>query len=350
MQKRRVLMIGPGRDVRGGISTVVNSYFDLGIEKDTEIKYIATMEDGNPLKKLFVAAKAFVQFSSVSSKYEIVHVHMAAQASFLRKKMFIQKAKKAGKEVIIHSHAADFDKYYFEQSDNKNRKRIIDTFAMADRVIVLSEEWAEFFGKNICKPEKITILYNGVILPPYEEKNYSDHNVLMLGRLGERKGTYDLLKSIPAVLQTVPDARFYFGGDGDIDGCKMLAEELGVKDHVQFLGWIKGTDKEVLFKKCSIFTLPSYHEGMPMAVLEAMSYGLATVSTNAGGIPQIINDGVDGYRIEAGDVEALSNRFITLLKSEQLKHDMGQRAIQRIKEKFDVRVSYDRLMRIYQEV
>lgn len=162
----KILMIGPGRDVRGGISTVVNSYYELGIEKDAEIKYIPTMEDGGQIKKLLVAVKAYMEFCRCVKKYDIVHVHMAAQASFVRKSLFVQKAKKAGVKVIIHSHAADFDKYFFEESDDKDRKKIKETFALADKVIVLSEEWADFFGKNVCDPAKIKIIYNGVILPP----------------------------------------------------------------------------------------------------------------------------------------------------------------------------------------
>lgn len=89
---KKILMIGPGRDVRGGISTVVNSYYELGIEKDTEIKYIPTMEDGSQIKKLIVAVKAYMEFGGCVKKYDIVHVHMAAQASFVRKSLFVQKA------------------------------------------------------------------------------------------------------------------------------------------------------------------------------------------------------------------------------------------------------------------
>lgn len=347
---KKILMIGPGRDVRGGISTVVNSYYELGIEKDTEIKYIPTMEDGSQIKKLLVAVKAYVEFCRCVKKYDIVHVHMAAQASFVRKSLFIQKAKKSGVKVIIHSHAADFDKYFFEESNDNNRKKIKDIFALADKVIVLSEEWEDFFGKNVCDPEKIEIIYNGVIFPETSKNDYENHNVLMLGRLGERKGTYDLLKAIPKVLKEVPDALFYLGGDGDIEGCKAIAANEDIQDHVKFLGWIKGMEKENLLDKCSVFTLPSYYEGMPMSVLEAMSYGLATVSTNAGGIPQIINDGVDGFRVEAGNIEELSKCFIYLLKNPDLKKSIGEKAVETIKNKFDVRVSYQKLLQIYQEV
>ena len=347
---KKILMIGPGRDVKGGISTVVNSYYELGIEKDTKIKYIPTMEDGSQIKKLLVAAKAYMEFCRSVKKYDIVHVHMAAQASFDRKSLFIKKAKKAGTKVIIHSHAADFNKYFFEECDDANRKKIKEIFALADKVVVLSEEWADFFGKNVCDPAKVSVIYNGVILHETSKNDYENHNVLMLGRLGKRKGTYDLLKAIPAVLKEVPDAMFYLGGDGDIEGCKAIAVKEGIQNHIKFLGWIKGTEKEKLLDKCSVFTLPSYYEGMPMSVLEAMSYGLATVSTNAGGIPQIIDNGMDGYRVEAGNIEELGQCIITLLKNPESKKIMGYRAVEKIKNKFDVRVSYKKLLHIYQEV
>ncbi len=346
---KKILMIGAGREVRGGITTVVDNYYALGIDRDCELRYLPTMKDGSFLKKLFIAAKSYLTFSRIVKKYDVVHVHMAAQASFSRKSLFIRKAYRKGVKVLLHSHAADFDKFYFEESGEKKQKKIREVFAMADRVVVLSREWAEFFGAHVCDPKKITMLYNGILPPATQKTDYADHKVLMLGRLGERKGTYDLINAIPGILAACPDAEFLLGGDGDIVGCRRLAEDLGVSDHVSFLGWVRGEDKERLFDTCSIFTLPSYHEGMPMAVLEAMGHGLATVSTNAGGIPQIITDGEDGYRIDAGDITALTQRIIRLLEDEELKRAIGRAGAETIKEKFNVQMSYQKLLEIYNQ-
>ena len=90
-------MVGPGRGVKGGISTVVNSYYDLGLDKKVELRYIASMEDGNKLKKLLVAVRAYIKFCLILDSYDIVHVHMAAQASFIRKSLFIKRAYKRKK-------------------------------------------------------------------------------------------------------------------------------------------------------------------------------------------------------------------------------------------------------------
>lgn len=346
----RVLMVGPGRNVMGGISTVVNSYFDLKLNERVELRYIASMEDGNKIKKLGVAVKAYLEFRKCLKDFDIVHVHMAAQASFTRKSLFIRLAKKAGKKIIIHQHAADFDDFFFKQSDELKRQQIKEVFAMADRVIVLSEEWADFFGKYVCDEKKISIVHNGVVIPNYEKADYTDQNVLFLGRLGERKGAYDLLKVIPDVLKRIPNARFFFGGDGEVERCKELAEKTGIADNVSFLGWIRDTEKEEYLKKCSTFVLPSYHEGMPMSVLESMSYGLATISTNVGGIPQIIDNGIDGFRIDAGNIEELTASIVRLLTDVELKEAIGYNASNKIRNCFNANVLVNKLVRIYSEI
>lgn len=346
----RVLMIGPGRNVMGGISTVVNSYFDLKLNERVELRYIASMEDGNKIKKLWVALTAYLEFRKCLKDFDIVHVHMAAQASFTRKSVFIRLAKKAGKKIIIHQHAGDFDDYFFKQSDEAKRQQIKEVFAMADRVIVLSEEWADFFGKHVCDEKRIEIIYNGVVIPNYEKSDYTDLNVLFLGRLVEQKGTYDLLKVIPDVLKRIPNARFFFAGDGEVERCKELAEKTGIADNVSFLGWIRDTEKEEYLKKCSTFVLPSYYEGMPMSVLESMSYGLATISTNAGGIPQIISQGIDGYRVEAGDLKELETTLVRVLVSSNEKRILGQAARKKIVERFNAERNIDLLCTLYQEV
>lgn len=343
----KVLMVGPGRDVMGGISTVVNSYYELGLEEKVKLRYIASMEDGNKIKKMIIAFNSYVEFGRHVKNYDIVHVHMAAQASFTRKSFFIRKAKKERKKIIIHQHSADFDEFYFKQSDRKKQNQIKEIFEMADIVIVLSEEWAKFFGDNICDPEKIVILYNGVIVPEYVKEDYTDRNVLFLGRLGERKGSYDLLKAIPDILKEVPDAHFYLGGDGDINQSKKIIDENDMRDHVELLGWVKNEKKEEYLKKCSIFILPSYHEGMPMSVLEAMSYGLATISTNVGGIPQIIENRVNGIRIDAGNVAEIKDSLIEMLSDLTVRSEYGKIAYRTIRKKFNAENNIEKMVNIY---
>ena len=94
------------------------------------------------------------------------------------------------------------------------------------------------------------------------------------------KGVYDLLEAIPSVLKIVPDAHFYLGGDGDIEAGSKIIVDNGLSSSVEYIGWVSGDKKDEMLRKCSVFTLPLYHEGMPMSLLEAMSYGDVVVTTN----------------------------------------------------------------------
>ncbi len=347
MSNVRVLMIGAGRDVRGGVSSVVNSYYEAGLDTMCELTYLPTMEDGSKLRKMFVAAGARLSFERLVRRCDILHVHMSSDNSFYRKAMFIRKAYKEKRKIIIHMHGSTFDLFYKERCNDRQKQEVRDIFAMADAVIALSEDWKAFLAGHICKEEKIQVLYNAVPLPEAFEKDYHSREILFLGRLGQRKGTYDLIEALPELLRQYPDAHVYFGGDGERDRAEGLCRERGIADRVTFVGWVRGAEKERLLKTCSIYALPTYHEGMPMSVLEAMSYGMAVISTYTGGIPHIITDGKNGLLCQAGDREALKELLAQALSSHERRKELGMEARAVIAERFDVHGNLEKLTALY---
>lgn len=343
----KVLMIGAGRDVRGGVSSVVNSYYDAGLDKMCDLTYLATMEDGSKLKKLFVAARARMRFERLIKDNDILHVHMSADNSFYRKAVFIRKAYREKKKIIIHMHGSTFDLFYKERCNEKQKREVRDVFAMADAVIALSEDWKQFMAEHICAPDKIHVIYNAVKLPEAYEKDYSSRKMLFLGILGQRKGTYDLIEVLPEIFRKYPDAHIYFGGDGERETAERLCREKGIDRNVTFLGWVRGAEKEKYLKECSVYVLPTYHEGMPMSALEAMSYGMAVVSTYVGGIPHLIKDGENGLLCEAGDRAALEKRLEELLAYPEMRKRLGEAARNKIASEFDITVSVKRLTDVW---
>ena len=107
-KKIKVLMIGPDRTVHGGISALVNSYYEAGLDKKIELKYIGTMKEGSRLKKLFVAACALIRFIASVRRYDIVHANFSSDSSFMRKSLFIRIAKRCSKKILLHQHGGDF--------------------------------------------------------------------------------------------------------------------------------------------------------------------------------------------------------------------------------------------------
>ena len=105
--------------------------------------------------------------------------------------------------VVIHQHSADFDHFFQQEVDGQQRKEIKYIFEIADAVLALSDTWADFFRTLVSAPEKVLVLPNAVACPVENKSDYSDHRILFLGRLGERKGTFDLLQAAPALQQFV---------------------------------------------------------------------------------------------------------------------------------------------------
>ncbi len=346
----RVLMIGAGRDVRGGVSSVVNGYYEAGLDKLCELTYLPTMEDGSRLKKLLVALIARLRFEKLVRKTDILHVHMSSDNSFYRKAVFIRRAHRADKKIVIHMHGSTFDLFYKERCTEEQKRKVREIFAMADKVIALSDNWKRFLAENICAPEKIEVLYNAVKLPDPYEKDYSQRKILFLGILGQRKGVYDLLEVLPEIIQRYPDTHIYLGGDGEREKAARLCAQKGIAEHVAFLGWVRGREKEKLLRECSIYVLPSYHEGMPMSVLEAMAYGLAVVSTRVGGIPHLLLNGESGLLCKAGDTAALRALLCDLLEDEEKRERLGKAARSRIAESFDLKRNIRVIADMYKEL
>jgi len=157
---------------------------------------------------------------------------------------------------------------------------------------------------------------------------------LFLGRLGQRKGSYDLLNAAALIAATRPDLRLMMGGDGELEGVRERAAELGIADKVDLLGWVRGEEKERLLGDAVLYALPSYNEGLPVSVLEAMAAGLPILGTPVGGIPEALTDGVEGFLVEPGDVPALADRLERLLGDPKLARRMGEAARRKVEAAF----------------
>ena len=139
--KIRVLMVGPDRSVHGGISGVVNNYYEAGLDQRIDLCYIGTMVEGSKIRKLVQAVKAFFQFLVRLPGYEIVHVNMASDSSYYRKSIFVRTAKAAKKKIVIHQHGGDFEGFYDRELSDKGREKVRKVLSMGDAFLVLAPPW-----------------------------------------------------------------------------------------------------------------------------------------------------------------------------------------------------------------
>lgn len=346
MSNVKVLMIGPARSVHGGISGVVNNYYDAGLDREIDLRYIGTMVDGTKLRKLLQAILAYAGFLMLLPRYGIVHVHVASDSSYYRKSFFIKTARWAGKNIVIHHHGGDFINFYRNLPSGRQQS-IRRTFSMADAFLVLSPAWKDFF-ETLIDEDKIIVFPNAVPESGLPSKKYGQQKMLLLGRLCVEKGIGELLSVMPALKEKFPGCRLYLAGVWEDDKLKKLAKELD--DCVTYLGWITGEEKKKYLEECDIFVLPSYFEGQPVSVLEAMSYACVVTASDVGGIPSMITNGETGILVQPKDKAGLQAGLAKALSEPELCERMGTAAKQKVEKEFSMKANMDRLLQIYERL
>jgi len=237
--------------------------------------------------------------------------------------------------MILHMHGGEFRKFYESKVGPLGRAGVRATLRSVDAIIALSPEWAEFYRK-LAPQVRVIVIPNAVTIPPALSASHWSQGqrwrVACVGRLLDRKGTFDLLRAIAPLSETV---ELCLAGDGEIDRARSLAQELGVANRVELLGWIDADARASLLSSAHVFALPSYAEGLPMALLEAMSYGLPVIATPVGGIPSLIESRVNGILIAPGDVEALTQAIKQLMENPKRAAKLGTSARKTIEERYN---------------
>ncbi len=347
MSKMKILMIGPDRGVHGGISGVVNNFYQAGLAEKVDLTYIGTMVEGSKFRKLLKAGAAYMRFCTKLPGSEIVHVNVASDASYYRKSVFIRTAHWFHKKIVIHQHGGDFETFYEKELSEKSRKKVNRVLDMGDVLLVLAPVWKEFFG-HMVDPEKIRVFPDGIFLPEPFEKQYGQHKILFLGRLCKEKGIRELLGAVPSLKEKYTDLQIYLGGIWEDKELKETASEYG--ETVKWLGWVSGKEKQKYLAMCDVFVLPSYFEGQSLSLLEAMASYCAVVASETGGIPQMVIEGETGVFVRPKDAGSLEEGLFKVLGDEGLCKKLGENARKKVEAEFDMAACVERLLEIYGKV
>lgn len=353
----KVLMVGNDESVHGGITTVINQFkqYDWK-EKDVDLKFIPTYIEGNVINKslFFLMAYLKIIWYCLIFKPDIIHIHMSYKGSFSRayyihKLCYIFKIKD-----IIHLHGSEFKKWYDEDCDLKKKRKIKTFLRECNKIIVLGKEWE----KRILSIEpfaKTVIINNTVSIPDVEAKfNKDEFNILFLGVIIKRKGIYDLLDAISALKEKTDlnNVKFIIAGNGiEEEKVKNKSKNLKIDNYINFTGWIDSIQKKELLKKSQLLVLPSYNEGLPMAILEAMSYGIPIVATNVGDISEAVMNEENGFLIKAGNVEELTDSIFKIINFNQMEwKKFSNNSKKIVKEKFSDEEYFKKFEMIYKTI
>lgn len=274
--------------------------------------------------------------------YDIVHAHYVPHSALIP--AMLKWIKK--KPLIVTFHGTDARIFPFKNRINRMLTMLVVNHS--DRIIARSEEMKSVLGKLGCPGQKIVVISAGVdisLFHPADKNRARDdlglpvdkHIILYVGRLHEMKGVNDIY----ACAKHMPETLFVMVGDGavktDLKNCMFV----GRKEYDEIPVWMSAAD---------ILVLPSYSEGLPNVVMEALSCGTPAIVTDVGGCPEVVKDGETGFVVPMGDVDALVERITYLLNDKEMIERMGRIGRTDMIERYDHTVLMNRLKAVYEQL
>ncbi|HUV37589.1 MAG TPA: glycosyltransferase family 4 protein [Patescibacteria group bacterium] len=300
-------------------------------------------------------------------RFDVVHTHTPVAGLIGR----VAARIAAVPHVVYTAHG-----FYFHEAMNRNVRRFfirLERFGgrLSDIVFVQSEEdWREAHREGVAPPGRLIYIGNGVDPTRFGRERYTRENAALrgefhlgegpvvgfVGRIVREKGAVEFVEAAASVRRVVSRARFIMVGQplpSDRDGCwreiQALREKLDLCGVLELTGYRR--DVPAILSLFDLFVLPSYREGMPRALLEAMATGIPVVATDIRGCREEVVDGETGLLVPPRDPEALAAAITRLLADPPRADAMGAAGRARVLDRFDerriTRLQVDRIERLY---
>ena len=347
--------LNPDENISGISSTV--QFIILNNKKRDYIHFEVGRRDAEssqiyPRIKRILRNKKEYKKLILSHKRATIHYNIPLMTgAILRDYLLIREAHKAGNPIIIHIHGG---KYLKERNRPFYVKWLLKKiFSWAQSIITLSEEESkilstDFYLKNIHS------LPNCIDTKEAQKHNSNNCdkkclNILYIGRIEVNKGIEYIYESLKTVKEKGFDFVLHFAGKEETKGEYIPRFTETFKEQFIYHGLVSGKKKCDLLKESDIFLLPSFFEGLPISLLETMSYGCVPVITPVGSIPTIVKDRENGLFINIKDAEDTAAKLEELLSNKALLNKLSSLAKETIIEHFNEKTYIDRLNNIYKQ-
>ena len=338
----KVILVGPYLKY-GGVSRYIKDLlsgssafelFNTARPEKTRIRsgtgYVEAFNAGflRVLSGFYVMIRNLFRFPFVlmKSEAEIVHVCGVSFFPFWENAFYCLIGRLLGKKITLHYLGA-FDQFY-EPAGRIQQFLIRSVLRIPDRIMLLSEK-VRILVSSFIHVAKLSVLPSSVDTSRFDVPNREFPafpgavRILFVGGLDPfRKGVYDLLEALNLIKSDAPSSKLIMTGGNSFDEVECKWNSMDLQDSIEFLGWFDENNLPSLYASCDILALPSYNEGLPYVIIEALSSGLPIVASRVGGIPEVVSDGENGFIIEPGDIESLSQRLLELVRNTELRISM----------------------------
>lgn len=352
--KPKVLMVGPGSKAQGGITAVINNYRSSSLWSEFDCHHFSSSSDGPRLARSVYAIWRILVYMLrlVIIRPDLLVIHASGGLSFYRKFVYLLFGRLLRVPMILHLHPAYFSEFYAEGSAGR-RALIRAAGRWSARIIFLSAVQRDPF-LAVFPPDKLVVVSNPVNCWPYQLllRNWepASRQILYLGWIIPAKGVYDLLDAVPAILREFPDAKVVFAGPKQVERLREMVRERGLDKSVEVLGWVQGFVRLRLLRTSRLLILPSYTEGVPNVILEAMASRLPIITTPVGGIPSVVTDGVTCVMVKPGAVDAIAAAICDLLRDERKCALLAEAGYREVVAKYNLETIAGQLRQVFTQV
>lgn len=346
--KDKILVISVNNLAKGGVASVVTTFMQSEyLNSNFDIHYFHSHDPKNFITKWisWIISVIYFPFLLLSGKFRVAHIHGSLKGSLFRKSFFLLWLKLFKVPTIYQCHAAQVEKYFNSKSEFQ-LKVIRVIFSLFTLRLCLGKKSVGLFEDKT--NSKWDVLFNPVPDITVLREKQDTCNFTFMGELTKRKGIDDLLEAFSQCNNE--HARLLVAGNGDIDTFKERCRTLGIENKVDFLGWINNSEKLQLLAKTDVVVLPSYAEGLPMSILEAMSVGLPVITTPVGAVEDAITARTHGLLIEPGNINDLCSALNELISDNEKREYLGNNAKSKFKQYFEVDVVAKKLAEYYTEL
>ena len=323
MNRPVVLLLGPHRAAVSGVSTHLNLLMDSSLGEDFELVHFQVGSEGRDegaLSRLLrLAASPFALFATILFRQvALVHINTSLNTrAYWRDLAYLFIAKMLRARVVYQVHGGKLPHEFFAGRALLTRF-LRWTLRLPDLVVLLAQ--VELDAYRIFVPEQSLVrIPNGIDARPYSRvptvRSRSEYplRLVYIGRLDREKGLYETLQGVRLACELGVDARLIVAGRGPEEGrLRRYAQALGIAARAAFIGPVHGDDKVKLLATADLMVLPSYAEGLPYALLEAMAAGIPVIATPVGAIPDVVTHGTHGHLVPPRDGRAIAQSLVKL--------------------------------------
>jgi glycosyltransferase involved in cell wall biosynthesis len=365
--KPRILIVGPVPPPYGGIAisikNLLNSnlslYFkmkQLSNSPNRPVKYSGKIDILN-INSYFQLILNYIK-EVIKFKPNIIQIESSSGISFLKNSTLVLLKFISNAKIILSIHGSGSRFLHFYDGVPLLLKNYIKYVLLkCDAIRLLSNKWMQpFIMKFKLNYKNIFSIPNGIETSFINRKqNKLDFGnniiILYLGWIGKKKGTFDLLTVTEILKEKAYNFKILLVGPEMKEGNRKLINDTirnkGLKNNIKLFKEVKYDKVYLFYNSADIFILPSYTEGFPLCILEAMASGLPIVSTNVGAIPEVVEEGKNGFLFEPGDIDTIISKIEFLINNKNLRDEIRHNNIEKVKNEFSVDRQVNKFKNLY---